>query len=165
MGKQVEVLKHHADLAADLLDVLEIAGELGALDDELAALMLLEAVDATDQGRLTGAGGPAYDDALAFVYGQVDVLQHVKLAEPLVDVDHLDHDLLADGHSIRARLNSFIRHCLAPRKPRLRDDFTPRVRLCDALSHLHVNARCAACAPDAGCSATCRSRKSRSRRP
>jgi hypothetical protein len=33
MRKQVEVLEHHADLAADLVDLLEIIGQLDAIDD------------------------------------------------------------------------------------------------------------------------------------
>ena len=40
MREEVEVLEHHAHLAADLLDVLQVAGELGALDDDLPALVL-----------------------------------------------------------------------------------------------------------------------------
>jgi hypothetical protein len=35
------VLEHHADFPANGLDVLEVAGELGAIDDDLAPLMLL----------------------------------------------------------------------------------------------------------------------------
>ena len=32
--EQVEVLEHHADLAADLVDALEVVGELDAVDDD-----------------------------------------------------------------------------------------------------------------------------------
>ena len=90
MREEVEVLEHHADLAADLVDLLQVVGELDAVDDDLALLVLLQPVDAADHGRLAGAGRPADDDALAARDVQVDVLQHMELAVPLVDVDHLD---------------------------------------------------------------------------
>ena len=45
--------------------LLEVVGELDAVDDDLALLVLLQPVDAADHGRLAGARGPADDDALA----------------------------------------------------------------------------------------------------
>ena len=83
--KQVEVLEHHADLAAHLVDVLEVVGELDAVDDDAALLMFFEAVDAADQRRLAGARRAADDDPLALRDGQVDVLEDMELAVPLVD--------------------------------------------------------------------------------
>ena len=35
MREQVELLEHHADLAADGVDVLEVVGQLDAVDDDL----------------------------------------------------------------------------------------------------------------------------------
>jgi hypothetical protein len=85
--KEVELLEHHADLAADLLDRLDVVGELDAVDLEHALLVLLEAVDAADQRRLAGARRPADDDALALPDMQVDVAQHVEVVPvPLVDL-------------------------------------------------------------------------------
>jgi hypothetical protein len=64
--EQVEVLEHHADFAAHLVDLLEVVGQFDAVDDDLALLVLLEPVDAADQRRLARARlGPADDDALA----------------------------------------------------------------------------------------------------
>jgi hypothetical protein len=91
--EQVEVLEHHADLAADVVDLLEVVGELGAVDDDAPLLVLLEPVDAADHGRLAGAGRPADDDALAAADVQVDVAQDVELAVPLVHAEHLDGGL------------------------------------------------------------------------
>ena len=91
--EQVEVLEHHADLAADLVDLLEVVGELDAVDDDAALLVLLQAVDAADHGRFAGAGRPADDDALAARDAQVDVAQHVEFAVPLVHADDLDRDV------------------------------------------------------------------------
>ena len=65
MREEVEVLEHHADFAADLVDALEVVGELGAVDDDAALLVLLEPVDAADHRRLAGAGRAADHDALA----------------------------------------------------------------------------------------------------
>src|SRR5947207_4562641 len=90
MRKQVEMLKHHADLAADVVDLLEIGGKLDAVDDDPARLMLLEPVDAADQRRLAGTGRPADHDPLAARDIEVDVAEHVKVAKPFVDFRHLD---------------------------------------------------------------------------
>ena len=93
MREEVEVLEHHADLAPDLVDALEVVGELDAVDDDLAGLMLLEPVDAADHRRLARARGPADHDALAAHHLEVDVLQHVEIAVPFVHVDDLDRDV------------------------------------------------------------------------
>jgi len=90
--KQVEVLKHHAYLAADALDVLEVARQLGAAHPDsptLMTLMDLQPVDTADQGGLTGAGRAADHNALALGDAKIDVLEHMKLAEPLVHIHQL----------------------------------------------------------------------------
>src|SRR5688572_11263820 len=96
--EQVEVLEHHPDFAAHLVDLLQVMRQLGAVDYDLAALVLLQAVDAADHGRLAGTGRAAHHDALALVDRQVYVLEDMKLAEPLVDRAHFDHDFRADLH-------------------------------------------------------------------
>jgi hypothetical protein len=48
--EEVERLEHHADLAADRLDVLDVVGEGDAIDDDVARLVLFQAIDAADQG-------------------------------------------------------------------------------------------------------------------
>src|SRR3546814_4763014 len=75
--------------SSDLLDVI---------DEDLALLVFLQPVDAADHGRLAGARRPADDDALAAVDGQVDVLQDMELAVPLVHADDLDRHLVGDAH-------------------------------------------------------------------
>jgi len=52
VGEQVELLEHHARLPPHLLDVAQVAGQLDAVDDDAALVVLLEAVDAADQRRL-----------------------------------------------------------------------------------------------------------------
>ncbi len=92
MREQVEVLEHHADVAAHLVDLLDVVGQLDAVDHDAALLVLLEPVDAADHGRFAGARRPADHDALALGDPQVDVAQHVEIAVPLVDADQLDRD-------------------------------------------------------------------------
>ena len=90
MRKEVELLEHHADLAPDRLDRLQVVGELDAVDLERALLMLLEAIDAADQRRFAGSRRPADHDPLAARDRQIDVAQHVELPVPLVDARELD---------------------------------------------------------------------------
>src|SRR4030095_13224197 len=94
MRKQVKLLEHHPDLAAHLVDRLEILGELGAIDDDTTALPVLDAVDATKQRRLAAARGTAHDDALSAHDLEIDVAQHVESPEPFVELDDLDRDLV-----------------------------------------------------------------------
>ena len=90
VGKQVEALEHHADFGADLVDLAQVVGELRAIDDDLALLMLLEPVDAADQRGFAGAGRTADDDLLALLHHEIDVTQHVKFAVPLVYAEQLN---------------------------------------------------------------------------
>src|SRR5581483_1138974 len=91
VGEQVELLEHHADLAADRLDVFQLRGQLDAGDGDAAALVLFQPVDAADHRRFAGARGAADDDLLPPADGQVDVPQHMEIAVPLVYALHLDH--------------------------------------------------------------------------
>ena len=75
-----------------------------AVDDDAAALPVLEPVDAAQQRRLSAARRPADHDALAAHDLQIDVAQHVEGAEPLVHAHHLDGDLVPRGADVgRAR--------------------------------------------------------------
>ena len=83
-----------ADVAADLVDALQILGELDSGDDDPPGLMFLEPVDAADQRRLAGAGRAAQHDAFAFAHFQVDALEYMKSAVVLVQPGDI-HDYLA----------------------------------------------------------------------
>ena len=108
MREQVEVLEHHADLAAHLVDLLQIVGEFLAVDDDLALLVLLQPVDAADHRRLAGARRTADDDALAAHDLEVDVLQHMEVAVPFVHADDLDGDVgVGDVHLLDIDLDLF----------------------------------------------------------
>ncbi len=90
MGKQIEVLKHHADVAAHREDALGIVVELDAVDDDAAALPILQPVDAAQQRRLAAARRPADDDALAARDREIDVAQDVKVAVPFLQAGDFD---------------------------------------------------------------------------
>src|SRR5579864_1945888 len=107
MREQIELLKHHADLAADRIDVFEVGVKLNAGDGDADLLVLLEAVDATDHRRLARAGRPANDDLLALRDLQVDVLQDMKFAIPFVDGLQLDHGTRARAGIAHRRLPGF----------------------------------------------------------
>src|SRR5690606_37525654 len=78
------------DVGAHLVDLLQVVGELGAVHLDASLLVRLEPVDAANECRFSRAGWPAYDDALAARHGEVDVLQYMELAVPLVQA--LDDD-------------------------------------------------------------------------
>jgi hypothetical protein len=85
--EQVELLEHHADFLADLVDGLHVVGQFDAVDDQTALLVLFQPVDAADQRGLARARGAADHDALALGHVQVDVAQHMEVvAVPLVDL-------------------------------------------------------------------------------
>ena len=93
MGEEVEVLKDHTDFGANFFDVLEVVGQLDAVDPDLPALMLLQPVDTPDQGGFTRTRGTADDDPLLPAHGQVDVLENMKILEPFVHVPDFDDDI------------------------------------------------------------------------
>src|SRR4029077_4023450 len=95
MGKQVEMLEHHSDLAADRVDPADIAGEQHSVDDDLAALEVFKPVDATQQRRLARSGRSADHDALPAVDLEIDIGQHMKFAKPFVQAGDLHGSLPA----------------------------------------------------------------------
>ena len=90
MGKQVELLKHHANAFADGIDGLDVVAELSAVDQQATLLVFFKSVDAADQSRFARARGAANNNALTFGHAQVDIAQHVEVAKPLVDVIEFD---------------------------------------------------------------------------
>ena len=52
VGEEVELLKHHADFAADGVEVAHVVGHFDAVDHDPALLMLFEPVDHADEGGL-----------------------------------------------------------------------------------------------------------------
>ena len=86
VGEQVEALEHHPDLGAQRCERLALLRQRLAVERDGAAVDGLEPVDGAAQRRLAGAGRPDHHDDLAALDREVDVAQHVQVAEPLVDV-------------------------------------------------------------------------------
>jgi hypothetical protein len=59
--------------------------------------MSLETIDATDQGRFSGARGPAYDDFLTSADPDTDSAQSLKFAKPFADGINQNHWLGLSG--------------------------------------------------------------------
>src|SRR6185437_933379 len=96
--KQAEALKHHVYFTPHVVDTPKIRPKFDAVDDDPAFLKLLERVDAADQRRFTRTRRPANHDALAFTDVEIDVAQHMKITEPLVEIDDADNRIRGHGH-------------------------------------------------------------------
>ncbi|MND87760.1 hypothetical protein D3C80_797680 [compost metagenome] len=90
MREEIELLEHHADIAADVVGIGALLAERRAVDGDAAFLDFLQMVDAADQRRLAGSGWAAKHDMLAAPDFEVDPLQHLQVAVPLVDAAHGD---------------------------------------------------------------------------
>jgi hypothetical protein len=123
---QIGASEHHADLAAHLVDLFQIVGELDAIDDDLTLLMLFQAVDAADHRRLAGTRGPADDDTLTLHHLEVDIPENVVLPVPLVHLLDIDSDIrrghlhphgvrvkIVGTYDVFARHSSILLHCYA----------------------------------------------------
>lgn len=87
---QVELLEHHAGgLAHELCLVL--AGQLLAVDVDVAAGGLLQKVHAAHGGGLARTGRPNDDQLFALGHFQVDILQNVQITEVFFHMFQLDH--------------------------------------------------------------------------
>jgi len=78
--KEVELLEHHAHLGAHGVDILcRVQGD--AVNDDLAAVEFLQAVDAAQQGRFSRARWPDNHHYLAFTDIQADAAKRFDHAE------------------------------------------------------------------------------------
>ena len=93
--------EHHAEPGADAIDLTAVrrchpaapvgphADQLSA-DVDLACVGNLQQVDAAEQRALAGAAGAQDGDHVVLVGGQRDALQHLQVAEALVEVVHVE---------------------------------------------------------------------------
>src|SRR5690606_16413820 len=86
----------------DLVDLLQIVGELDPVDDDPALLVFFQPVDTADHGGLSRPRRSANDDAFAAHDLQVDVAEHVEIAIPFVHGDDLDRDVRVRHAQFRA---------------------------------------------------------------
>src|SRR5918999_1924152 len=114
MREEVELLKHHPHFASDFLDVPDVVGELDAVHDDPAAVVLLQPVDAPDQRRLPRPRGAGDDDHLLATDDEIDAGERLEVAEPLLDSLHDDHRLNRPARA-GGRARSRLRHrCPTP---------------------------------------------------
>ena len=104
MWKQVELLKHHADVGANRFDAGTVVRQFDAVDNDAAGLVTFELIDTTYQGGVTGTGGAADNDAFAETDPKIDAIQGPEVTKKFADI--LDPD---DG------LAGF-RQCMLPLK-------------------------------------------------
>ena len=90
MRKKIELLKHHTGFAPHRINGLEVVAKRHAVNDEPALLVRLQPVDAADECRLTRSRRPADDDAFTARDIKIDIAQHMKLPEPLVEFSDFD---------------------------------------------------------------------------
>ena len=92
MGKQVEVLEHHAHFLPHgvKLTVRHMCQVL-ALEQDLSAAGLFQAVQTPEKGTLTGTGRSDNDHFFALFNVGGNVFQNVEIAERLVQMFNLDH--------------------------------------------------------------------------
>ena len=102
MREQVELLEHHADIAAHRVDFAAAGGQLDAIHDDAAVLHGLEPIDAADQRGLARARWPAQDDAFPAPDPEVDRLEGVEGAVVFVHAFHQDGGLLGLRHRLTA---------------------------------------------------------------
>src|SRR3546814_12798982 len=85
MGKEIEALEHHADLAAQASQVAGPVGDGCPADGNLTLLPLFQTIKAAQQSRLAGPGRAAKDCAAAGLAIQGDAVARepgaVTLAE------------------------------------------------------------------------------------
>ena len=77
MCEQVELLKHHAQFGTHAGKILAFLWQGLALDEDLARVDGFQTVDGAAHGRLARARRPDYNDDLAAVDREIDVVEDV----------------------------------------------------------------------------------------
>src|SRR5215510_7871809 len=82
-----------------MVDVGPGVEHVDAVDHDRSGRRLLQAIEAAQQGRLARARRADHEDELALGHAEVDALQHVQMAEVLVDAAGVDDG--GGGHSTK----------------------------------------------------------------
>ena len=98
-AKRLKLWKTMPTSARRAASALPSCGQRLAVEGDRALVDGLEPVDRAAQRRLAGAGRADDDDDLAALDGEVDVLEHVQLAEPLVHAVEDDERLARRGRA------------------------------------------------------------------
>ena len=107
--EQIEALEHHAELGAHGGELAALLRQRDALDEHLAGVDGLEAVDRAAHRGLAGTGRPDDDEDLAAGDGKVDVAQDMQVTEMLVNMAELDDGGVLFGmlgHGVSSRMGA-----------------------------------------------------------
>ena len=86
MRKQVVALEDHADVAVQGAERRAATADMAAVDDDLARIDRLQAVDAPEKRALAGAGPADDGDDLALLDVEIDAVEDDVAAVALRDV-------------------------------------------------------------------------------
>ena len=102
MRPKIEVLEHHADLAPHLAQGARrhwparsvgrvLVADQPAVDAQIAGIVRLQEIHASEQRALARPAGPNQADDLRAPDREVDVAKHLMRAKALADLGELDH--------------------------------------------------------------------------
>ena len=100
VGEQVEMLEHHAHLLAHMVNV--VVGDFLAVEDDMAAVRLLQTVQAAQERGFSAARGADQHNAVALVDGQVHALEHLQAAVVLLQSFNVYHFAPASSQILQA---------------------------------------------------------------
>ena len=100
VGEEVEMLEHHAHFLAHMVNV--VVGDFLAVEDDMAAVRLLQTVQAAQKGGFAAAGGADQHNAVTLVDGQVHAFQHLKAAVVLLQSFNVYHFAPASSQILQA---------------------------------------------------------------
>ena len=100
VGEQVEMLEHHAHLLAHMVNV--VVGDFLAVEDDMAAVRLLQTVQAAQKRGFSAARGADQHNAVALVDGQVHALEHLQAAVVLLQSFNVYHFAPASSQILQA---------------------------------------------------------------
>src|SRR3546814_10082700 len=86
--EEIELLEYHAGFLADQPNLRAAGLHADAVDDEIAAVDLLQRVDAAQQCRLAGTGGADEHHHFAGLDGEIHLAQHHDGVDALRSEEH-----------------------------------------------------------------------------
>ena len=94
------MLEHHAHLLAHMVNV--VVGDFLAVEDDMAAVRLLQTVQAAQERGFSAARGADQHNAVALVDGQVHALEHLQVAVVLLQSFNVYHFAPASSQILQA---------------------------------------------------------------
>ena len=89
--EKIEMLEHHSHLSAVDIDVYLHVGDIHTLKDYLAGGRILHAVEAAQEGALSGAGGAYDNNYVALVDSHIYALEDLVVPEAFFQVNYVYH--------------------------------------------------------------------------